>query len=120
MNAKRRLAAVPGATVVTMPGEVTYDNAADVHEQLTTAMVPRIATVIVDFTATTFCDTAAIREVVVSHRLADTNGIELRLVVPSSLRRIFTLTGLDPLLPIYPTLSTALNPTPASGCDANR
>jgi anti-anti-sigma regulatory factor len=61
MNANRRLAAAPpGATVVTMPGEITYDNAADVHEQLATAMVPRIATVIVDFTATTFFDTAGI------------------------------------------------------------
>jgi len=49
MNANRRLAAVPaGAIVVTMPGEIAYNNAVGVHEQLTTAMVSRIAIVIVD------------------------------------------------------------------------
>jgi anti-sigma B factor antagonist len=94
MNTKRPLAAIPpGTMVVTMPGEMTYDNAADVHAQLIAAMAPRITTVIADLSCTTFCDTAGLREMITAHRLADVNGIDLRLVVPGPLRRIFTVTG---------------------------
>jgi anti-anti-sigma regulatory factor len=37
------------------------------------------------------------------------NNAELRLAVPSTaVRRIFALTGLDRLMPVYPSLGAAL------------
>jgi anti-anti-sigma regulatory factor len=44
-----------------------------------------------------------------AHGQAAANGTELRLVVASTaVLRTLTLTGLDQLLPIYPSLSQAL------------
>ena len=78
------------------------------------ALVAGTTTVIVDFSATTFCDTAGLREMVLAKRLALATRIDLRLVVPGSLTRIFKLTGLDGVIPLYPTLGEALAPDSAA------
>jgi anti-sigma B factor antagonist len=97
-----------------MPDEVDYNNAIDVHAEMIAALVTGTAVVVADFTHTTFCDTSGIGEIVTARRLATATQIELRLVVPGRLRRIFTLTGLDQLLPVFPTLAAALS-TPVPG-----
>ena len=96
------------ATVVTFPQEAVFSNAGAVRQRVASALLPGVRAVILDMTPTTFCDTSGLRELVVAHRLGNENGVEMRVVVPSRLMRMITLTGLQGVLAIYPTLAAAL------------
>jgi anti-anti-sigma factor len=97
------------AVVIALPTEIDMANADQVGQQLGSAFTPRVRTVIADMTATRFCDSSGINMLVRAHQQAAAHGTELRLVVPSTaVLRTLTLTGLDQLLPIYPSLSQAL------------
>lgn len=97
------------AVVIVLPAEIDMANADRVGQQLGAALAPGVATVIADMTATRFCDSSGISMLVQAHGQAAANGTELRLVVASAaVLRTLTLTGLDQLLPIYPSLSQAL------------
>ena len=61
-----------------------------------------------DLQATTFCDTAGVQEMLLAHKAAVAEGIDLRIVVPARLMRQFTWTGLDQVLAVYPSISAAL------------
>ena len=102
----------PGTTVVTMPAEVEYDNAGVTGAALAAALASGATTVIADFSTTTFCDTAGIREITIAHRAAQARGICFRLAVPRPLTRIFTTMGLDHVFTIYPSLAAALAAPP--------
>jgi anti-sigma B factor antagonist len=96
------------ATVVRPPAEMDYTNADQVRQELASALAAGTAGVIIDLTSTTFCDTAGLREIVTAYKAAATTGRDLRVVVPVPLERLFTVTALDRVLAVYPTLSAAL------------
>lgn len=97
------------AVVIALPTEIDMANADRVGQQLGSALAPGVRTVIADMTATRFCDSSGINTLVRAHQQAAANGTELRLVVASpAVLRPLTLTGLDDLLAIYPSLSQAL------------
>jgi anti-sigma B factor antagonist len=99
-------------SVVALPEEVDLRNAADVAEELTRA-VSRSSIVIIDMTATMFCDCAGARAILRAHKRATDSGAELRLAVTATLvRRIFGLMGVDRLLYIYPSVEAARGATP--------
>jgi anti-sigma B factor antagonist len=94
-------------TVVVLPGVIDACNATRVTEQLTLA-VSRGSAVIIDMSATTLCDCAGVRAVVLAYQRAAESGAELRLVVTAALvRRIFEVTGVDRLLDLYPSVEAA-------------
>jgi len=68
------------------------------------------ATVVVDLTGTAFCDLAGLRELMRAHQRALTSGGALRLVTPpdGAFARIFTITGLDDVIPHFATVKQAL------------
>ena len=68
------------AVVVALPEEIDLTNAAGVAEQLTLA-VGRHPIVIIDMSATRFCDCAGARAIVRAHKRAAEGGAELRVVV---------------------------------------
>jgi anti-sigma B factor antagonist len=95
------------AVVVALPEEIDVSNAAGVAEELTAA-VSRHTAVIIDMSATRFCDCAGARAIVRAHERATGSGAELRLVVTAApVRRIFGLMGVDRLLDIYPSVEEA-------------
>jgi anti-sigma B factor antagonist len=101
--------------VVALPAEIDISNAAHTGEELCSAFTPGVTAVIADMTATTFCDSSGISMPVNAHRLATANNAELRLVVLSTaVLRAPTVVRMDLLLPIYPSLSTALAAEPAA------
>jgi anti-sigma B factor antagonist len=103
------------AVVVALPAEIDMANAGQVGQQLGSAIAPGVRAVIVDMTATTFCDSSGISMLVRAHKQAAANGTQLRLVVHSTVvLRSLRLVQMDYLLPIYPTLSQALAVGPAS------
>jgi anti-anti-sigma factor len=95
------------AVVVALPEEIDVCNAAGAAEELTAA-VSRHTAVIIDMSATRFCDCAGARAIVRAHQRATGSGAELRLVVTAApVRRIFGLMGADRLLDIYPSVEEA-------------
>jgi anti-sigma B factor antagonist len=97
----------PAPAVVTFPREAVFTNADTVRQNVVSALLPGVRAVILDLTSTVFCDTSGLRELVIAHRLGREKGVEMRVVVPSRLMRLITLTGLQGVLAIYPTLAAA-------------
>jgi anti-anti-sigma factor len=97
-------------TVVSLPGEISYYTAPQVHDELLVALEPGVTTVILDLTLTTFFDSAGLAKITVARQLATAYHIDLRVVVPPSspLAGFFGSSGLDRVLAIYPTLRGAL------------
>ncbi len=105
--------------MVSLPGEVSYVNATQVHQELMAALEPGVTTVILDLTLTTFFDSTGLGKIAIARRLADAYHIDLRVVVaPSSpLAGFFASSGYDRLLTIYRTLRGALTARRGSGED---
>ncbi len=100
---------VGGVPVVVTPEEVDITNAAGLRGVLTEAAAARPGTLVVDLSHTSFCDTAGIHALVSAHKQAEAERGELRLVIATpSVLRIFAITGLDHVIPHFPTREEAL------------
>jgi len=77
---------------------------------------------VVDMTGTQFCDSAGLRELLRAHKRAVAEGGGVRLVIPadSAVLRVFTLTGLDRLIPHFAAVEQALAQVPAAGRPRHR
>jgi anti-anti-sigma factor len=95
--------------VITMPEEIDMSNGAEVQDGLLAALGEQPAVLVVDMTGTTFCDSAGVRAIMLSHRQASSQGSELRLVISSpGVHRVFSIIGAGDLVQIHPDLSSAL------------
>jgi anti-sigma B factor antagonist len=105
-----------GVPVVTAPAEIDTTNAGELRAILLQWQSRGHATVVVDMTGTLFCDSAGLRELVWAHKRAMADGGGLRLVIPAegAVLRIFTVTGLDGIIPRFATLAQALARMPAA------
>jgi len=106
----------PPPAVIALPAEIDMANAGQVGDELGSVLALGVRTVIVDMTATTFCDSSGISMLVRARKQAAGTRTQLRLVVPcAAVLRALTLVQMDALLPIYPTVREALAATPAPG-----
>jgi anti-sigma B factor antagonist len=105
-----------GVPVVTTPAEIDMTTAGQLRAVLFEWHTRGHATVVVDMTGTQFCDSAGLRELVRAHKRARAEGAELRLVLPAdgAVPRIFTVTGLDHLIPHFAALEQALALVPTA------
>ena len=69
--------------IVPLPEEIDIGNAAGVADELTSA-VSRNRVVVIDMSATRFCDCAGVRAIVRARKRANGSGAELRLVVTAA------------------------------------
>jgi anti-sigma B factor antagonist len=105
--------------VVSLPAEIDMVNAGRVGEELCSAFTRGAAVVIADLTSTVFCDCAGTRQFVLAHNYAGACDAQIRFVIPGhNVLRVLTLTGLDQLLSIYPSLGAAVSAGPALAGDA--
>jgi anti-sigma B factor antagonist len=105
--------------VVAMPQEIDASSSPQIGRQLSLALLAGVTTLIIDFSATTFCGPTGVGEVVLAHRLAAKMNAELRLVVPSpAVLRILSLTGVDQLAPVYHSLGAAQEAAADAATDA--
>jgi anti-anti-sigma factor len=97
------------AVVVPLAAEIDLTNGERAYDRLYGALASGVAVVIADFTASRFCDCAALRRLLTVQRQAVAQGSQLRLVIPSGsrVRRVAVLTGLDGQFDIYPTVRAA-------------
>ena len=105
-----------GLPVVSAPAEIDTANAGELREALKSCTDAGHATLIIDMTNTTFCDSHGMKELVLAHRDAVNAGGEVRLVIGTvSVMRVMALVGADRVLPIFTSLDEALADVAASG-----
>lgn len=94
--------------VIRLPAEVDISTADQLREELLSVIDEGAAVLIVDMSATTFCDSAALSALIIAHKRAAAAAAELRLVATSAgVLRVMKLTGVDRLISLYPTLAAA-------------
>jgi anti-sigma B factor antagonist len=99
--------------VITMPEEIDMSNGAEIQDGLLAAIGQHPQVLIVDMTSTTFCDSAGVRAIMLSHRQASADGSELRLVIGSpGVHRVFSIIGAGEIVQIHPDLTSALATSP--------
>jgi anti-anti-sigma factor len=110
------IAMVNGVPVVVAPEEIDARDADRLQAVLLEAAGRGRARFVVDMTRTQFCASAGVGVLIRTHTRALAEGGQLRLVIPAStpVRRIFSLTGIDQLIPNFPGLDEALAPAAAS------
>jgi anti-anti-sigma factor len=114
MSAGFPVTTISGLPVVRGPAEIDIANAGQLRAALLAAAAQGHATIVVDLGETAFCDTAGLQVLVLAHRRAAAEGGELRLVVRSAtLLRLFSITGVDHVIPSFTTLDEALSELPA-------
>ena len=95
--------------VVVLPEHIDAFNAGQVRQELLALINRGPAGLIADMTATVSCDYAGADAVARAHQRAVIAGTELRLVVTARLvRRVLSTSGLDRLIPMYPSLQAAM------------
>jgi anti-sigma B factor antagonist len=111
-----------GVPVVTAPAEIDTSNAGELRAILFEWQTRGHATVVVDLTGTQFCDSAGLRELVWAHKRAVADGGGLLLVIPAEgvVVRIFTVTGLEGIIPRFATVGQALAQVPAAAARPRR
>jgi anti-sigma B factor antagonist len=96
--------------IVTMPDEIDLGNSASVDEQLKTVAGQAPDIITADFTGTVFCDSAGVYVITRTRELVAGKGGELRLAMGDSpVARIFELTGLDKIMPVYRDVQQSLD-----------
>ena len=107
---------IGGVPVVTAPAEIDTANAGQLRAILFEWHSRGHTTVVVDLTGTRFCDSAGLRELARAHKRAVADGGGLRLVTRAdgAFMRIFTIIGLDNIIPHFATAEQALAEAPAA------
>jgi len=96
------------AAVVRLPVEIDLTIADELREALLAALNQGALGLIVDMTATTFCDSAGITALARAARRAAALGATLRIAASApTVLRVFTLVGIDRLIDVYPDVAAA-------------
>jgi anti-sigma B factor antagonist len=104
--------------VVAAPEDIDITNAAGLRTALLQAASLGNGTVVVDMRRTQFCDTAGIHALVGAHKRARAEGGQVLLVGGGdAVLRIFSITGLDRVIPYFSSLEQALAQPPAAHQD---
>jgi anti-anti-sigma factor len=90
-------------TLVTLSGELDAATANLLYDQLSDLEVEDVQHVVLDLAQVTFMDSTGLGVIVTEHkRLEHTKGSLTIFSPPSSVRRLFEITGLDGVLDIVP------------------
>jgi anti-sigma B factor antagonist len=110
---------VSGVPVVAAPEEIDIANAAELRAVLLEAAAHGNGTLVVDMSRTQFCDSAGLNVLVRAYQRARAEGGEVRLVMcTATVHRIFAITGIDRMIPSFPSLEQAVPLTPAAAISA--
>ncbi len=117
-EARFRVAVAQGVPVVEAPREIDVTNSAGLRLALLDAASNCDKRFVLDMTRTRFCEASASHVLAAAHLRALEEGREMLLVVSDAVivRRVFSLTGIDPMIPSFATLEEALWDAAADGC----
>jgi len=100
------------ACVLALRGELDFHSAVQLGEAADTVLTGPgpLPLVVIDCTALTFCDSSGISGLIGIYQQLSGRGGVLRLAaVPTSVARIFRLTGLDEVIAVHDTAHDALD-----------
>ena len=104
-----------GVPVVAAPEEIDITNAEALRSALLKAAANGNRTLVVDMTRTRFCDSSGLHTLIAAHKRAGAEGREVLLVIPdTAVLRVFSLTGMDRVIPNFTSLDQALAQAPAT------
>jgi anti-sigma B factor antagonist len=99
--------------VVALPAEIDITNADQVREDLLAVVNRGAATLIVDMSQTTFCDSAGVNAMARTYKRATASGTGLSMVVTApAVQRVLAITEVDRLITSYPSVTAALESVP--------
>ncbi|MER5882105.1 STAS domain-containing protein [Streptomyces sp. NPDC001910] len=108
-----RVRPVAGAVVLQLRGELDVESVVQLDEATKIAVRSMPALVVVDGEALSFCDSSGISGFVRLYQLVSAHGGRLRVAaVPASVAKVFSLTGLDTVIPVHITTDEALAAVP--------
>jgi anti-sigma B factor antagonist len=105
--------------IVTLPAEIDISNADQIEDTLLAVLNRDVATLVIDMTRTTFCGCAGASAVARAHRRATANRAQVRVAARARIvHRIFAITGVDRLVPLYDSVDAAVSAGPAAAVRA--
>ena len=114
------LEVVNGVPVVTAPEEIDITNALEFRSALLEAAGRGHGSLVADLSRTQFCDSSGLHTLLAAHKRATAAGGEMLLVIQgSAVLRVFTLTGIDRIIPNFTSLEEALAQTSANGSNGS-
>lgn len=103
------LEVVNGVPVVTAPEEIDITNALEFRSALLEAAGHGHGSLVADLSRTQFCDSSGLHTLLAAHKRATAAGGEMLLVIQgSAVLRVFTITGVDRIIPNFTSLEEAL------------
>lgn len=100
-----------GRFLLTVAGELDHHSADRVLDQVRSALDRGAATVLLDLSDVSFLDSSGITRLLLAHRAVQATGGHLALIAPSEpVKRLLSITGVDQVLPGYPTLDAVPGP----------
>ena len=98
------------AAVVALPAEIDITNADQLREDLLAVVNRGAAMLVVDMSATTFCDSAGVNALARTYKRATASGTGMGMVVSAAaVRRVLAITEIDRLIASYPSVAAALD-----------
>jgi anti-sigma B factor antagonist len=95
--------------VISTPVEIDTTNADEILKCLLSAIGNGARGLVVDMTATTFCDCAGVHAMVACWKQAAAEGVSLRLAVSApAVSHVLAITGASRLIDTRPTVAAAL------------
>ena len=99
-----------GVVCLSITGEIDLSNATDLSAQLQAAAESDGRGVILDLRELRYIDSSGIKVLVKAHLDARGAGGQIVLAAATAnVQRLLTITGLDGLMPMFPTIEEALN-----------
>ena len=100
---------INGVPVVATPAEIDITNADGLRAALINAAAAGPGAFVVDMTRTRFCDSSGMYTLFDAHKSARADGREVLLAIPAAtVLRVFAITGMDLVIPIFASLDEAL------------
>jgi anti-sigma B factor antagonist len=95
--------------VVRLPAEIDISNADAITDLLLAVLNQDVSVLVADMTGTTFCACAGVNALTRARLRARDNRTQLRVATAAPIvERIFALTGLDRVIPVFGTVPAAL------------
>ena len=111
---------VDGVPVVAAPEEIDITNAPELRSALLEAAAHGHGTVVADLSRTKFCDSSGLHALLAAHKRATAAGGDVLLVISgNAVLRVFTITGVDRIIPNFTSLEEALAQTSANGSNGS-
>lgn len=94
--------------IAAMPEEIDLANVAALAERLAAVVLEGPTALVVDMSATRYCDSAGVATLVRTSKAAAAAGVQVRVAASRPVLRIMRLLGADQVIDTHPSLAAAL------------